>query len=151
MVADRTDLRSTPAASGIPRQKFHWAPKCCCFFCRATSGLSLCWDDPASRHRTPRNVKFSADLPDAFDDDTPDPIEQEELDRDFPLGDGTADTEALVHCPYCGEAVEIALDPGSGATQEYVEDCEICCQPWRVSVSYGADGEASVILAALDQ
>jgi hypothetical protein len=99
----------------------------------------------------PEDVKFSRDLPDAFDDDAPDPIEQEELDRDFPLGDGTADTEALVHCPYCGEAVEIALDPGSGATQEYVEDCEVCCQPWRVSVSYGADGEASVILAALDQ
>ena len=31
-----------------------------------------------------------------------------DLDRDFPLGDGTADTEALVDCPYCGEQVEIA-------------------------------------------
>lgn len=96
-------------------------------------------------------MKFSSDLPDAFDDDTPDAVEHEELDRDFPLGDGTADTEALVHCPYCGEAVEIVLDPGSGAAQDYVEDCEICCQPWRVSVSYGPNGEASVILAPLDE
>ncbi|HEU4565390.1 MAG TPA: CPXCG motif-containing cysteine-rich protein [Gemmatimonadaceae bacterium] len=66
------------------------------------------------------------------------------LDDEFPLGDGTADTEALVLCPYCGAATEIALDPGSGATQDYVEDCEVCCRPWRVSVRYLPDGSASV-------
>ena len=44
----------------------------------------------------------------------------DELDADFPLGDGTADTGATVHCPCCGEAVEIVLDPGSGAHQVYV-------------------------------
>ncbi|MGH7713145.1 MAG: CPXCG motif-containing cysteine-rich protein [Gemmatimonadaceae bacterium] len=73
-----------------------------------------------------------------------------ELERDFPLGDGTADGEATVECPYCGEAVSIALDPGSGATQEYVEDCEVCCQPWRVTVVYGADGSAQVRVQAQD-
>ena len=51
--------------------------------------------------------------PDAFGDD-------DALDEAFPLGDGTADTGATVVCPYCGQAVEIALDPGSGARQEYV-------------------------------
>ena len=96
-------------------------------------------------------MKFSNDLPDAFNDDTPDHDEEAELDREFPLGDGTADTDALVTCPYCGEPVEIALDPGSGAVQEYVEDCEVCCQPWRVSVTYGEGGEATVSLTALDQ
>jgi hypothetical protein len=74
-----------------------------------------------------------------------------ELDEDFPLGDGSADTESTVHCPYCGEAVEIALDPGGGATQAYVEDCQVCCQPWRVHVQYGADGGADVWVAALDE
>ena len=73
-----------------------------------------------------------------------------DLDRDFPLGDGTADTEALVDCPYCGEQVEIALDPGSGAVQEYVEDCQVCCQPWGVTVIYGDDGAAAVTLRPLD-
>ena len=73
------------------------------------------------------------------------------LDEDFPLGDGTADTEALVHCPYCGEAVEIALDPGSGTHQEYVEDCEVCCRPWNVSVAYGPDGSAPVEVEAADE
>ena len=95
-------------------------------------------------------MKFSEHLPDAFDDDAPDPQLEEELDRDFPLGDGTADTDAVVTCPYCGEPVEITLDPGSGAVQDYVEDCEVCCQPWRVSVNYGEGGGASVSITALD-
>lgn len=68
------------------------------------------------------------------------------LDDEFPLGDGTADTEASVYCPYCNETVSIALDPGSGAAQQYVEDCPVCCQPWQVEVRYGTDGSARVSL-----
>ena len=95
-------------------------------------------------------MKFSKHLNDAFDDDRPDPALERELDEEFPLGDGTADTSSLVACPYCGESIEIALDPGSGQLQEYVEDCEVCCQPWRVSVSYDATGSAHVAVVALD-
>jgi hypothetical protein len=47
--------------------------------------------------------------------------------------------------------VEITLDPGSGDQQEYVEDCEVCCQPWRVSVSYDRAGQAQVSIQALEQ
>jgi hypothetical protein len=72
------------------------------------------------------------------------------LDEEFPLGDGTADTEATVICPYCSEAVTIALDVGGGAAQEYVEDCEVCCRPWQVSVVFRG-GEASVSVRALDE
>lgn len=75
-------------------------------------------------------------------------MNDDELDEEFPRGDGTADTEAIVPCPYCGEANVIALDPGSGARQEYVEDCQVCCQPWRVIVTYGEDGSAGVMLEA---
>jgi hypothetical protein len=71
------------------------------------------------------------------------------LDEDFPLGDGTAQTEAIVLCPYCGEMVAIGLDPGSGSVQEYVEDCEVCCQPWAVSVNYH-QGRADVLVRPLD-
>jgi hypothetical protein len=78
------------------------------------------------------------------------PDDEDQLDADFPLGDGTADTDAVVYCPYCNESVEITLDPGSGPHQEYVEDCEVCCQPWTLSVSYGEDGHASVTVAPLD-
>jgi hypothetical protein len=75
----------------------------------------------------------------------------DDLDDDFPLGDGVADTEATVWCPYCGEPVDIALDAGGGASQQYVEDCQVCCQPWRVSVTYDETGSASVSLTALDE
>ena len=72
------------------------------------------------------------------------------LDEEFPLGDGTADTEAQVRCPYCGEVNEIGLDPGGGAIQDYVEDCQVCCRPWRVLVSYHPDGGAEVMVEAED-
>jgi hypothetical protein len=87
-----------------------------------------------------------------FDDDVPDdPDDEARLDREFPLGDGTADTTATVTCPYCGETMEIAVDPGGGAVQEYVEDCQVCCQPWRVTVTYGDDGHADCSVQALDE
>ncbi|HEX5726905.1 MAG TPA: CPXCG motif-containing cysteine-rich protein [Longimicrobiaceae bacterium] len=70
---------------------------------------------------------------------------------DFPLGDGVADTGATVRCPYCGEPVEIVLDPGSGAHQQYVEDCQVCCRPWQVTVTYDEDGAAEVWVEAEDE
>jgi hypothetical protein len=75
---------------------------------------------------------------------------EEELDAAFPLGDGTAETEAVVDCPYCGESTEIALDPGSGNDQEYVEDCQVCCRPILMYVKYGRDGRAEVDVYASD-
>jgi hypothetical protein len=70
--------------------------------------------------------------------------------EDFPPDDGTADTTATVICPYCGEENEIAIDPGSGASQEYVEDCQVCCRPWHVSVSYDSTGSAQVHVEPAD-
>lgn len=68
----------------------------------------------------------------------------DDLEDEFPLGDGTADTAGFVVCPYCGEENTIFLDPGSGDHQDYVEDCQVCCRPWRVSVRYSSSGTASV-------
>ena len=82
-----------------------------------------------------------------LDDDQDD----DALDEEFPLGDGSADRDALVYCPYCAEPVEISLDPGSGSVQEYVEDCAVCCQPWRLQVRYRGDGGADVTVTALDE
>lgn len=73
-----------------------------------------------------------------------------DLDEEFPLGGGTAETSATVGCPYCGEIVEISLDPGGGSVQQYVEDCEVCCSPWQVSVRY-AGGTAVVEVLPLDE
>lgn len=37
-----------------------------------------------------------------------------------------------VECPYCGEQVEIYLEPDVGGT--LVQDCEVCCNPWTIRV-----------------
>lgn len=68
----------------------------------------------------------------------------DEAEEEFPLGDGTADTEAEVYCPWCGAPSVIALDPGSGAEQEYVEDCQVCCRPCVIRVRFDKTGAADV-------
>lgn len=73
-----------------------------------------------------------------------DPANEESPD-DQPL-----ETEAGVICPHCGGAVSITLDPAGGRVQEYVEDCEVCCKPWKVQLSYDAKGAADVQLEGLE-
>lgn len=75
----------------------------------------------------------------------PDP--EDLLDARFPLGDGTAETEAEARCPHCGEPVTLALDPGGGPRQSYVEDCPVCCRPWGVGVRWDPEGHATVELS----
>ena len=36
--------------------------------------------------------------------------------------------EYLTECPYCGESFTSLIDTSAGQ-QEYIEDCQICCQP----------------------
>ena len=58
------------------------------------------------------------------------------------------DSEVEVSCPYCGERVTIGVDPSGGAVQTYIEDCQVCCRPWQVHVSYDDHGAAHVWLEA---
>ena len=48
-----------------------------------------------------------------------------------------------IDCPYCGEPIEILLEPGDEA-QRYVEDCQVCCRPITVTVQVDADGAVAV-------
>jgi len=45
-----------------------------------------------------------------------------------------------VTCPYCGEDVEIYIEPD--VTGSFVQDCEVCCNPWRVRVTRRGDESA---------
>ncbi len=65
-----------------------------------------------------------------------------------PASRDTWDTEAEVTCPYCGEPVTIGVDPSGGTDQTYVEDCQVCCQPWQVHLSYDDNGAAHVWVEA---
>jgi hypothetical protein len=57
---------------------------------------------------------------------------------------------AEVSCPCCGASVQMLLDPTGGLDQEYVEDCEVCCRPWQVHVTY-RESVPHVDLRALDE
>jgi len=74
------------------------------------------------------------------DDEQPEHPADDPATRD----DGAWSTEAEVTCPYCGERVTIALDPTEGSSQAYVEDCQVCCQPWQVHVRIDDRGVARV-------
>ena len=64
--------------------------------------------------------------------------------------DAEAQDEGIteVTCPYCGEIVEITLDASGGTVQDYVQDCEVCCRPWQVSVHYRNNGSVDVKVEA---
>lgn len=44
-----------------------------------------------------------------------------------------------IQCPYCWENFEVIADC-SVDSQEYVEDCEICCRPIVMKVEINQDG-----------
>lgn len=48
-----------------------------------------------------------------------------------------------VHCPYCGEAIDVLIDLEEVGHQ-YIEDCQVCCRPITFNVSMGMNGELSV-------
>jgi len=50
-----------------------------------------------------------------------------------------------VDCPYCGQRFYIFIDFSAG-DQQYIEDCQICCQPIELRISI-KDGEVQEILA----
>ena len=57
------------------------------------------------------------------------------------------DDEFLIQCPYCGEEVEVHLEPDVMGT--LVQDCEVCCNPWLLRLS-GAAGARRVDVARAD-
>ena len=53
----------------------------------------------------------------------------------------------FVVCPYCGEEVEIYLEPDVRGT--LVQDCEVCCNPWRIRV-YGSGEDREIDISRAD-
>lgn len=47
-------------------------------------------------------------------------------------------------CDACGEQIVVPLDMSAGASQEYVEDCPVCCRPNIIHVEVDEDGTARV-------
>jgi hypothetical protein len=47
-------------------------------------------------------------------------------------------------CDSCEEEIVIPLDLSAGPSQQYVEDCPVCCRPNLIHVEIDEDGEAMV-------
>jgi Cysteine-rich CPXCG len=60
-----------------------------------------------------------------------------------PEGESEESDTFSITCPYCGETVDIYLEADIRGTM--IQDCEVCCRPWRVRVSgNGADRNVEV-------
>lgn len=47
-------------------------------------------------------------------------------------------------CDACGEEIVVPLDVSAGESQEYVEDCPVCCRPNVIHVEFDEQGEPRV-------
>jgi len=53
-------------------------------------------------------------------------------------------------CAGCGEWNETSVDESAGTVQSYVEDCQVCCKPNLLRISYHPDTEEFSISAELE-
>ena len=56
--------------------------------------------------------------------------------------------EATYICTACGEEIVVPVDLSAGDSQEYIEDCPVCCRPNLIHVELDEDGEARVWVEA---
>lgn len=52
------------------------------------------------------------------------------------------DSSAIFSCAFCGEPNETDVDISAGRRQSYVEDCQVCCQPNLLHLSFDDTGLA---------
>ena len=55
--------------------------------------------------------------------------------------------EKRISCPYCGEVIEVLIDP-EDTGQEYIEDCQVCCRPISFNISMQGNGELVIHVRA---
>jgi len=53
-------------------------------------------------------------------------------------------------CPYCWETISMLLDT-SQTEQEYIEDCEVCCNPIQITVKFTGQELVSFQVESIDQ
>ena len=53
----------------------------------------------------------------------------------------TVEEEASYVCDSCGEEIVVPVDLSAGASQRYIEDCPVCCNPNEIFVEVGEDDQ----------
>ena len=56
--------------------------------------------------------------------------------------------EKNILCPYCGEAIQVLVDP-QDLGQEYIEDCQVCCKPIVFKIS--TDSMGNILVSVRDE
>ncbi len=69
-----------------------------------------------------------------FDDDEP--------EMDDPANELT--DQASYICDSCGEEIVVPLDYSEGHSQQYVEDCPVCCNPNLIFVDVDEFGQIQI-------
>lgn len=46
------------------------------------------------------------------------------------------ETSVQFKCAFCGAKNLIQVDPTAGMSQEFIEDCQVCCRPIKVKVRF---------------
>ena len=57
---------------------------------------------------------------------------------------------AEIECPYCGERVFLMIDC-SIDSQDYIEDCQVCCRPMNIHVTVNEEGLPQVEVHSDDE
>ena len=47
-------------------------------------------------------------------------------------------------CDACGEEIVVPVDPSARSSEEYVEDCPVCCNPNVIHVEIDGDVDVRV-------
>ena len=58
--------------------------------------------------------------------------------------------DAGFQCAGCGQWNETSIDESAGMQQSYVEDCQVCCKPNLLRVSYDPESQEFFITAWLE-
>ncbi|HIF33974.1 MAG TPA: CPXCG motif-containing cysteine-rich protein [Planctomycetes bacterium] len=54
------------------------------------------------------------------------------------------ENEASYICKYCGEDIVVPIDWSAGSSQQYVEDCSVCCNPNIIHIQIGDTGDVQI-------
>jgi hypothetical protein len=57
--------------------------------------------------------------------------------------------ERAIDCPYCGAGFTIVIDLSAGS-QQYIEDCAVCCRPVLLDIAIDAEGDITGVGARRD-
>jgi|SRR6478672_13447170 hypothetical protein len=52
--------------------------------------------------------------------------------------------DASYTCDACGEEIVIPIDLSAGESQEYIEDCPVCCRPNVIHIEIREGGEIAL-------